>query len=145
MSPAALDPETHTRSYSANVRLASTSYFLLSTDTISKAYYTPNAGRPNLVVVTGAEVTCVNTVSQTTGVVRATGVSYIENGVTKSVSASKEVILCAGYVIIHTHYTDSVYLSDALPHQRDQITATSRTLRDRRPINPQATGDPSPC
>ncbi|MCW1428798.1 GMC family oxidoreductase [Novosphingobium sp. JCM 18896] len=59
----------------------------------AEAFLKPALGRPNLTVVTGA---LVDRVVIEDG--RATGVRYSQNGVTKTVSAQREVILSTGAV-----------------------------------------------
>jgi choline dehydrogenase-like flavoprotein len=61
------------------------------------AYYTPFAGRPNLVVITNATVSRILW-SKTSGKLTASGVEYIVNNQTQTVSLSKEVILSAGTI-----------------------------------------------
>ena len=60
----------------------------------AKAYLTPNLGRPNLHVVTGAHATRVR-VEQG----RATGVTYVQDGREHTVRAGREVILSAGALL----------------------------------------------
>jgi len=57
----------------------------------AKAYLTPNLGRPNLRVVTGAQTTRIVVVDG-----RATGVEVRVAGATKTVHARREVLLAAG-------------------------------------------------
>ncbi len=57
----------------------------------AKAYLTPNLGRPNLHVMTGAQATCVVIDGG-----RATGVEVRIGGATKTVRARREVLLAAG-------------------------------------------------
>ena len=71
-----IDASSSTRSYAAT------------------AYFAPNIGRPNLTVLTDAQVNKI-TFSHTHNV-HATGVSFTSKGSTYHVRASKEVILCAG-------------------------------------------------
>ncbi|KAI0158100.1 GMC oxidoreductase [Xylariaceae sp. FL1272] len=78
-NPASVNPNNGTRSYAA------------------PAYFTPNAARPNLVVITEAtvhEVSLRNADNKWT----ATGVRFEHAGSNYTVSASKEVILSAGSV-----------------------------------------------
>ncbi|KAJ7098347.1 alcohol oxidase [Mycena epipterygia] len=75
-----VDPVTRTRSYSAT------------------AYYVPNKGRPNLTVLTGAQVSKINWSKSGGKTVTATGVSFTMAGKNFSVQASREVILAASSV-----------------------------------------------
>ena len=76
-----VDPATVTRSYSTS------------------AYYLPNASRPNLAVLTDALVTeIVVTKTDEGGEWTATGVRFRHGDADFSVSATREVILCAGSV-----------------------------------------------
>ncbi len=59
----------------------------------AKAYLTPNLGRPNLQVITGAHTTRILLDGQ-----RAVGVEYRQGGELKQVQASREVLLSAGAV-----------------------------------------------
>ena len=72
-----LDATNATRSYAGN------------------AYYKPNAGRPNLMVLTGAFATKIVFAASKTPLV-ATGVSFTFSGKVYTVSARREVIVCAG-------------------------------------------------
>jgi choline dehydrogenase-like flavoprotein len=72
-----IDASSSTRSYAAT------------------AYFAPNIGRPNLTVLTDAQVNKI-TFSSHTHNVHASGVSFTSKGTTYHVKASKEVILCAG-------------------------------------------------
>ncbi|KAK6536835.1 hypothetical protein TWF281_001045 [Arthrobotrys megalospora] len=72
-----LDLSGHTRSYAAT------------------AYYAPNAGRPNLHLFTGSLVKKVVTAS-VGGQITATGIQFIKNGTTTTLTATKEVIVSAG-------------------------------------------------
>ncbi|KAF5382002.1 hypothetical protein D9615_004345 [Tricholomella constricta] len=80
--PLNIDQETKTRSYSA------------------VAYYLPNAGRPNLHLLTNAQVIKINLSNKpdASGKYTATGVTYISNGVTHTASVRKDVIVSAGSV-----------------------------------------------
>ncbi|KAJ6616015.1 alcohol oxidase [Mycena sp. CBHHK59/15] len=65
------------------------------------AYYTPFADRPNLVVITNATVSRILWAPFTPGEnsnLTATGVEYILNNQTQTISVSKEVILSAGTI-----------------------------------------------
>lgn len=63
------------------------------------AYYTPFAGRPNLVVITNATVSRILwDMSAANAKLTASGVEYITNDQTFTVNLSKEVILSAGTV-----------------------------------------------
>lgn len=57
----------------------------------AKAYLTPNLGRPNLRVITGAHTTRILLEHK-----RAVGVEFVKDGLTQQVRANKEVLLCAG-------------------------------------------------
>jgi choline dehydrogenase-like flavoprotein len=57
----------------------------------AKAYLTPNLSRPNLKVITDAHTTRILTEGK-----RAVGVEYRQGGELKQLSASREVLLCAG-------------------------------------------------
>ncbi|KAK1758020.1 hypothetical protein QBC47DRAFT_373578 [Echria macrotheca] len=74
------DPKSGTRSYAA------------------AAYYQPNASRPNLWVLTGAEVRETILERAHDGQWEAKGARFVHNGREFSVSASREVILSAGSV-----------------------------------------------
>ena len=60
------------------------------------AYWKPNAARKNLRVLTGALVTKVLFAEGDKEPLRATGVTFTVGGESYTVSAGKEVILCAG-------------------------------------------------
>jgi choline dehydrogenase-like flavoprotein len=60
----------------------------------AKAYLTPNLGRPNLTVITGAHATRVRMDGR-----RATGVEFLRGGVTEDAAATREVIVCAGALL----------------------------------------------
>ncbi len=57
----------------------------------AKAYLTPNLGRPNLHVVTGAQASRIALLDR-----RATGVEYLAGGESRQVRARREVILAGG-------------------------------------------------
>ncbi len=57
----------------------------------AKAYLTPNLGRPNLQVITGAHTTRILMEGK-----RAVGVEYSQGGQLHQLKASREVLLCAG-------------------------------------------------
>lgn len=57
----------------------------------AKAYLTPNLGRPNLQVITGAHTTRVLFENR-----RAVGVEFRQDGTLREVHAQREVLLCAG-------------------------------------------------
>lgn len=84
------------------LRAASGSFSnLLSIDPATKersssasAYYQPRKARGNLVVLTGALVRKI--LFDQEGGVKAVGVKYSHDGITKTVSATKEVVLAAG-------------------------------------------------
>lgn len=71
-----VDPITKERSYSAS------------------AYYQPYKERENLVVLTGAHVDKI--LFDRKGGIKSNGVQYTHNGITQTVSATKEVVLAAG-------------------------------------------------
>ncbi|KAJ6455580.1 alcohol oxidase [Mycena vitilis] len=68
----------------------STSYY--------KAYYEPRKLRPNLTVITGAQVTRIlfNTYLDTSGNMVASSVAYDKDGELHTISASREILICAG-------------------------------------------------
>lgn len=57
----------------------------------AKAYLTPNLGRPNLQVITGAQATRILFEGK-----RAVGVEYLQDGTLKQLRAAREVLLSAG-------------------------------------------------
>jgi len=59
------------------------------------AYYEPAASRPNLHLVTDAQVEKI-ILTKGSGEPTATGVQYLEDGKSQVVSAAREVLLCAG-------------------------------------------------
>ncbi|KAF9510521.1 GMC oxidoreductase [Hydnum rufescens UP504] len=73
----AVDPDTARRSYSAS------------------AYYAPNASRPNLVVLTGAQATKI-ILEGDAEPYTATAIEFVSGGKKYSVPVKKEVILAAG-------------------------------------------------
>lgn len=77
-----VDPKLVRRSYSA------------------RAYYEPNAHRPNLSVLTDALVSKIEFEKTTSpsGSAKATGVQFTVGGVPYSVNAKKEVIVCGGTI-----------------------------------------------
>ncbi|KAF2110132.1 hypothetical protein BDV96DRAFT_501686 [Lophiotrema nucula] len=75
-----VDPKTLTRSYAA------------------RNYYEPNKDRPNLSVLTEALVAKIVLEKGSTGEAKATGVQFIKDGATHTVSANKEVIVSGGVV-----------------------------------------------
>ncbi len=60
---------------------------------VAKGYLTPNLGRSNLQVITGAQVLRVTMQGR-----RATGVELREGGTTRTLTARREVIVCAGAI-----------------------------------------------
>ncbi|KAH7402770.1 hypothetical protein BKA66DRAFT_8824 [Pyrenochaeta sp. MPI-SDFR-AT-0127] len=74
-----IDPKHNRRSYAA------------------RDYYEPNAGRPNLSLLTKALVSKIE-LEQTGGDAKATGVQLIVDGTTHTVKAKREVIVCGGTV-----------------------------------------------
>jgi choline dehydrogenase-like flavoprotein len=78
-NPSFVDPDTVTRSYSAN------------------GFYAPNADRQNLSVLVEAYVNKIH-LETSEGNVCATGVDFTAKGKRFSVTARREVILCAGTV-----------------------------------------------
>jgi choline dehydrogenase-like flavoprotein len=72
-----VDPDTARRSYSAS------------------AYYTPNASRPNLVVLTGAQATKIFLEGDTEPYTAA-ALEFVSGGKKYSVPVKREVILAAG-------------------------------------------------
>ncbi|PWN48648.1 alcohol oxidase [Violaceomyces palustris] len=81
-SPATVDAKNHVRSYAAS------------------AYYSPNAHRENLKVITGALASKIELGSDrdANGELKATGVSFDVEGQSYTVKARKEVILSAGTI-----------------------------------------------
>jgi len=73
-----IDPDLATRTYSAN------------------AYYTPNAHRKNLILLTEAQVTRILLERAQNGNQTATGVEFVKDNQKYTVKAKREVILCAG-------------------------------------------------
>jgi choline dehydrogenase-like flavoprotein len=65
-----------------------------------QAYYAPNADRPNLHVVTGAQVTKLELSSEpdSSGNIHATGVTYVSGGQTYTAVVGKEVIVSGGAI-----------------------------------------------
>lgn len=63
----------------------------------ARDYYEPNAGRENLLVLTGALVTKIE-LEKKGDVAVATGVCFLVNGTPYTVKASKEVIVCGGTI-----------------------------------------------
>ena len=79
--PSDINPRNSTRSYAA------------------PAYLFPNAGRRNLLVLTGALVETINWSSKKShGAVIASGVNYISGGKKYTVAAKREVIVSCGTV-----------------------------------------------
>ncbi|KAF5370885.1 hypothetical protein D9758_002106 [Tetrapyrgos nigripes] len=74
----AIDPKTATRSSSVS------------------AYYEPVKDRPNLTAIKLAQVTKVLFSKGSSGKLVATGVEYVQDAITKTVEAKKEVIVSAG-------------------------------------------------
>jgi choline dehydrogenase-like flavoprotein len=77
-----IDQDTKTRVYSAN------------------AYYLPNQDRPNLHLLTGAQVVKLNisSVPDESGNYAATGVTYVAEGGSYTASVDKEIIVSAGAI-----------------------------------------------
>ncbi|KAK7690599.1 hypothetical protein QCA50_005698 [Cerrena zonata] len=73
-----IDRKTATRSYSAS------------------AYYAPNASRPNLLILTGANASKIHFTRNINGLQHAVSVEFVKDGVVKKVYARKEVIRSAG-------------------------------------------------
>jgi choline dehydrogenase-like flavoprotein len=74
-----VDPKLNRRSYSA------------------RAYYEPNAGRPNLSLLTHALVSRI-VLEKTGGEAKATGIEFCSNGKSYSAKANKEVIVSGGTI-----------------------------------------------
>lgn len=74
-----MDPKTNRRSYAA------------------RDYYEPNSDRPNLSVLTHALVSKIQ-LSQTSGEAKATGVQFIVDGSTHTVTVNREVLVCGGTI-----------------------------------------------
>ncbi|KAI0033253.1 alcohol oxidase [Vararia minispora EC-137] len=81
LSPVCVDPETRVRTYSAN------------------AYYAPNAARPNLSVLSSAQVVKIefSSMRDVTTMI-ATGVTFVIGNEFFTVQASQEVVIAAGAV-----------------------------------------------
>ncbi|KAJ6086383.1 hypothetical protein N7486_010664 [Penicillium sp. IBT 16267x] len=79
-NPASVDPESRTRSYSAN------------------AYYLPNVTRSNMFLLTGAQVLHIYFDATKNGKFIASGISFLARGAKYSVKARCEVILSAGVI-----------------------------------------------
>jgi choline dehydrogenase len=77
--PVTVDPRLNRRSYSAS------------------AYYEPNAGRPNLSLLTHALVSKI-VLEKTDSEARATGIEFSSNGRTYSVRANREIIVSGGTI-----------------------------------------------
>jgi choline dehydrogenase-like flavoprotein len=62
------------------------------------AYYAPNAGNANFLVLTGAQATKINfsSTKNNAGQYTATGVTFSYNGTIYTASASKEIVLSGG-------------------------------------------------
>jgi choline dehydrogenase-like flavoprotein len=75
--PGTVDPATHKRSYAAS------------------AFYTPNAGRPNYKVLTGAQVSHIE-MEESGGEQKAVAIHYIKDGTEQVVRVGKEVVVSAG-------------------------------------------------
>ncbi|GBE79001.1 Dehydrogenase citC [Sparassis crispa] len=76
-----LHPETHQRSYAANM------------------YYVPVASRENLTVLIDAHVIKIKSHPNADGTITAVGVEFLHAGVPQEVACMKEVCLCAGAVM----------------------------------------------
>jgi choline dehydrogenase len=63
----------------------------------ARAYYEPNASRPNLSLLTNALVSKIQ-MEQTDGDAKATGVQFVFDGTTHTVKVKKEVIVCGGSI-----------------------------------------------
>ncbi|EEB95720.1 hypothetical protein MPER_05267 [Moniliophthora perniciosa FA553] len=61
-------------------------------------YFAPHSQDPNLVFLTGAQVTKINFEISTDGSIVASGVDFSFNGVNYTVNATREVILAAGAI-----------------------------------------------
>ncbi|KAF8063510.1 alcohol oxidase [Lyophyllum atratum] len=80
--------------HASNVSIDPTKAFRSSSES---AYYRPNSAKPNLKVLTGSHATRVITTKSTlTGKLVAGGVELIKDGQPYTISATKEVLLCAG-------------------------------------------------
>lgn len=98
--PLGINPDTKTRSYSAVVRRFPYIRISQETELGIQEYYTPNAGRRNLYVLTGAQVTKVELSSKPDkqGNLRATGVTYVSGGKKYTADVKKDVIVSGGGV-----------------------------------------------
>lgn len=74
-----VDPEHNRRSYAA------------------RAYYEPNAGRPNLALQLNALVSKIR-FEKSTATARATSVEFIVQGITHTINVTKEVIISGGTI-----------------------------------------------
>jgi choline dehydrogenase-like flavoprotein len=92
--------DNKTRSYSAAVRQFLLQDITQITELNMQAYYAPNAARPNLHVVTSAQVAKIELSSKpdSSGNVVATGVTYISGNQTYTAAVTKEVIVSAGSI-----------------------------------------------
>lgn len=75
-----VDPVTMRRSYSA------------------RGFYEPNKDRSNLLVLTNALATRIDLEKSGSSDAMATGVSFVVNGATHHVKASREVVVCGGVI-----------------------------------------------
>lgn len=64
----------------------------------AREYYEPNKDRENLSVLTHALVSKIELEKTDSGGARATGVSFIVDGISHTVKANKEVIICGGTI-----------------------------------------------
>lgn len=64
----------------------------------ARAYYEPNASRPNLSVLTEALVAKIDFEKSSSGDATATSVQFLVNGNTYTVKANKEVIVSGGVI-----------------------------------------------
>ena len=64
----------------------------------ARAYYEPNKGRSNLTVLTNALVSKIDFEKSADADAKATGVSFIVDGITHNVNAKREVIVCGGTI-----------------------------------------------
>ncbi|PPQ82838.1 LOW QUALITY PROTEIN: hypothetical protein CVT25_009213 [Psilocybe cyanescens] len=97
LTPMTIDPQTHVRTYAANL----SSELELDSKPLNnlQAYYAPVAHRKNLTVLTLARAAKIESTTGANGVLTATGVQFLHNDATHSAFATREVVLSAGSII----------------------------------------------
>jgi choline dehydrogenase-like flavoprotein len=78
--------------------------YVTSSTRFIQAYYVPNAKRPNLHVLVNALVTKVATRPDANGLLIATGAEFLHSGKRYLAQAKREVILCAGCVLVSSYF-----------------------------------------